>query len=316
MNKSILELKPKDAVVAVTYQCNSRCIMCGIWKKKEMPALKPEDFLKLPKSLVDLNLSGGEPFLRSDLLDFVVKAKERCPGVKIIISTNGFATALIVAQMEKILKIDSSVGVAVSIDGLQEVHDAVRRIENGFDKAIATIKELKKIGVKYIKIGFTIADYNYQELRKVYELSRELDVELSLTIIHSSENFFSQENKIDKQQEIIEQLNWLMSEELKTWNPKKWARAYYTYGMIQFVKTGQRILPDYSGQAGIFIDPNGDIYPNDTSSQKMGSLNNGLMAPPAGGLKIDPSWMICTARPAIKKHWLRTISWILINKFL
>ena len=42
------------------------------------------------------------------------------------------------------------------------------------------------------------------------------------------------------------------------------------------------------------------------------------------GLNIDrsksdqacaKSWMICTARPAIKKHWFRSILWIVINKF-
>ncbi|MBU4216798.1 radical SAM protein [Candidatus Parcubacteria bacterium] len=311
MKKSIL--KPVDAVIAITYQCNSQCIMCGIWKKKEMPAMQAEDFLALPKSLVDLNISGGEPFLRADLPDFVSKAKECCSDVNIIISTNGFATALIVTQMEKILKIDPEIGVAVSIDGLEEVHNQVRRIENGFNKSMATIAELKKMGVKKIKIGFTIADYNYQELRKVYELSRELGVELSLSLVHSSENFFSQENKVDKKNEIIEQLEWLIGEELKTWNPKKWARAYYTYGMIQYIKTGKRILPDYSGQSSIFIDPNCDVYPSDISSNKIGTIKNKfIISAPA---TVTEGWMICTARPAIKKHWARAIFWILRNKF-
>lgn len=312
MKKSIQG--PKDAVVAITYQCNSQCVMCGIWKKKEVPVMEPRDFLELPKSLVDLNISGGEPFLRADLPEFVVRAKERCPEVKIIISTNGFATALIVEQMQKILMIDPEIGVAVSIDGMEAVHNQVRRIENGFNKAMATIAELKKLGVKNIKIGFTIADYNYQELRKVYELSRELGVELSLSLVHSSENFFSQENKVDKKNEIVEQLEWLMREELKTWSPKKWARAYYTYGMIQYIKTGKRILPDYSGQSSIFIDPNCDVYPSDISSNKIGTIKNKfIISNPA---TVTEGWMICTARPAIKKHWAQTIFWILRNKFL
>lgn len=313
MKKSTLS--PKDAVMAITYQCNSRCIMCSIWKKKELPIIQPADLLKLPASLTDLNLSGGEPFLRPDLVDFVIKARERCPGVNIIISTNGFATDLIVSQMEKIIKIDPEIGVAVSIDGLEETHNKVRRIENGFNKAIATIRALGRLGIKKIKIGFTIADYNYQELRKVYELSRELDVELSLSLVHSSENFFSQENKIDKKREIVGQLDWLMGEELKTWNPKKWARAYYTYGMKQFILTGKRILPDYSGELSVFIDPNGNIYPNDIANQKIGSLRDEFMIKDELPI-VEESWMICTARQAIKKHWLKAGFWILRNKFL
>jgi MoaA/NifB/PqqE/SkfB family radical SAM enzyme len=304
----------KDIVVAVTYQCNSRCLMCSIWKKKEMPKIMPADFLFLPDSLVDLNISGGEPFLRPDLPEFVVNAKKRKRNLHIVISTNGFATDLIVEQMKKIIKIDPQIGVAVSIDGLAQIHNRVRGIENGFVLAMNTIRGLKALGLKKLKIAFTIADYNYQELQKVYELSRELDLELSLTLVHSAENFFSQENKINKGAEIIRELEWLMKEELRTWNLKKWARAYYTYGMIQFIKTGKRILPDYSGRLNVFVDPDGFIYPSDTASEKIGHLKNGLeLNNPK--LPIKDSWMICTARPAIKKHPWRAIVWLLKNKF-
>ncbi len=60
-------MKPVDAVIAVTYRCNARCAMCGIWKSQPGPDLPPEVYRKLPSSLRDVNLTGGEPFLRDDL---------------------------------------------------------------------------------------------------------------------------------------------------------------------------------------------------------------------------------------------------------
>ena len=82
-------IQPIDAVVAVTYRCNSRCIMCNIWQIKNFPEINYEEYLKLPSSLRDINISGGEPFLREDLVDIVRVIKRACPKAKITISTNG-----------------------------------------------------------------------------------------------------------------------------------------------------------------------------------------------------------------------------------
>ncbi|MBT4071635.1 MAG: radical SAM protein, partial [Candidatus Magasanikbacteria bacterium] len=56
--------QPIDCVLGVTYNCNSRCTMCNIWKIKNSPELPVKEYEKLPRSLRDINISGGEPFLR------------------------------------------------------------------------------------------------------------------------------------------------------------------------------------------------------------------------------------------------------------
>ena len=58
---------PIDCVIAVTYKCNSRCVMCDIWKIKDASDLNLTDFTKLPSTLLDVNLSGGETFMHVDL---------------------------------------------------------------------------------------------------------------------------------------------------------------------------------------------------------------------------------------------------------
>jgi MoaA/NifB/PqqE/SkfB family radical SAM enzyme len=53
---------PNDFVIAVTYQCNSRCRMCNIWKMEKTPELALANYEKLPDQIEEVNLSGGEPF--------------------------------------------------------------------------------------------------------------------------------------------------------------------------------------------------------------------------------------------------------------
>ena len=87
---------PIDAVIAVTYRCDSRCNMCNIWKLEPGPELAPEEYRRLPRTLRDVNITGGEPFLRDDIVDLVRVIDEHCNHPRIVISTNGFQRRRIV----------------------------------------------------------------------------------------------------------------------------------------------------------------------------------------------------------------------------
>lgn len=308
----------KEAVVAVTYRCNSKCRMCNIWKIREhQNEIAADDFLNLPATLKDINITGGEPFLRPDLALILAKIKKRCPAARVIISSNGFATELIAKQMKEIIKIMPEIGVAISIDGIAQSHNEIRGVADGFAKTLVTIGKLKDLGVKHLKIGFTIGEYNAGELFEIYQLAEKLEVELSLTVVHSSENYFGKDNSIKDKQAIVESLNWLIEKELRSGNYKKWARAYFAYGAREFVKTGKRILPDYSGKLSIFVNPQGKVYPCDVSNQIMGDIrdfDNLIMQDSTKD--CGASWMVCTARQSIKKHFIQVIWWILKHKFL
>jgi Fe-coproporphyrin III synthase len=314
MNKANI----KEVVLAITYRCNSRCKMCNIWQLTEYSGeFKPEDLTFLTDATKDINITGGEPFLRKELADIVKILDKINPNMNIIISSNGFATDLILEKTKHILKIKPLIGIAISIDGVGEVHDKIRGMEGGYNKAIATLKGLKKIGVKNLKLAFTLADYNAEELKKIYRLSRSLGVEMTLAAVHSSDNYFNKENFIISTKKIAEQLDWLIDKELSGLDPKRWARAYFTYGLKQYLATGDRILPDYSGMNNIFIDPQGNVYPNDISTKKIGNIKepeNIILIQDQKENDSFKSWMICTARPSIKKHKFKVVAWIIANK--
>ncbi|MFH0854006.1 MAG: radical SAM protein [bacterium] len=307
--------KINDAVIAITYRCNARCRMCNIWQKENhYNEISPEVYNMLPRDLLNINITGGEPFLREDLVEIVKVIVRRCPDADVIISTNGFAVELVCSKMKKILEIFSNISVAVSLDGIGNKHNEIRGVERGYNKVLMTITSLKAMGVKNLKVAFTLGNYNVKELQTVYELSRFFGLEFSLAVVHSGENYFSKYNELALNKDMINILSWVINKELQTNSYKRWARAYFAYGILKFLENGRRILPDYSGKLNIFIDPCGNIYPNNVSDKSMGQL-----------WRLDESlnfahevntknWMMCTARAAIKKHWMRAGWWVLWNK--
>lgn len=316
---------PKDLVLAVTYNCNSRCRMCNIWKSEPLPLLALSEYKKLPDSFRDINISGGEPFLRADLVELIKILTAKNSKTRIIISSNGFATELILKKMREIMKIKPEIGIGISVDGIGEIHDQIRGIPGGFKMVLATIKGLKELGVKNMRLAYTAGDYNIDQLNKVYDLSRELGVEFTMAAVHNAENYFNiAENKITKLDLFRQEFKKLISNELKGWDLKRWLRAYFAYALFRFVATGKRILPNYSGQDNIFIDPLGNVYPSDVSGHVMGNLkdfNNfsdlyfSKVSQEAISLeKINQNWMMCTARYAMQKHAPAVIAWIIKNK--
>ena len=341
---------PVDCVLAITYNCNARCVMCDIWKIKGFPELPVAEYKKLPSSLKDVNISGGEPFLRKDLPEIVATVKEACPRARIVISSNAFLTDLVLQQMKKILAIKHDIGIAISIDGLDEKHNEMRGIPGGFARCMATVEGLQKMGMKNIRLGFTITERNASHLLKVYELTRKLGIQFTHSFAQSSDFYFGgkqNDDFVDIAEESLtegmavgaecrpsgnplremlqKQYENLIKSELKTWDLKKWVRAYFAYGM--FITCRNPVLSNAPGRDFFFLDPNGIVYPSVVHNYKMGNIRKMDSFEKfwfsdeveKTREKIDasklPVWMICTSRTAIKKHPLNVMAWILKNKF-
>lgn len=318
-----------DAVIAVTYACNSRCIQCNIWQYKGPAPLAAEEYLKVPSSLRMVNISGGEAFLRPDLAQVVANIKKAAPKAKFKLSTNGFAVELTRKRMLEILQLvpKKDIAAVISIDGDEQKQFEVRRIPEGFKKNMETIKMFREIGINNITIAFTAGDYNIDQLMSMYKMSRELGVEFTVAVLHNSEHYFQIEtNKIEKVEKFSQEFMKLVKAELSTWNPKRWVRAFFAYGIVYFLNHKQRLLPNYGGRKAMFLNPDGFVYPSDVSAKPMGNIKDfenfqQLLDTEEAQKVVEKEstvqhWMICTARTAIQTHPVKVISWVLKNKFI
>src|SRR5439155_9299542 len=143
-------IRPTVLIYNCTWVCDARCEMCNNWKhgdrKSDMtleqldPALA-HDFWG---AVENLNISGGEPTTRNDLPEMVELFHRRLPRMrKIGINTTGFTPHRAIPMLTGFVKVfaghDLLVSVRVSLDGIGDIHDQVRHVKRGCDKACETI---------------------------------------------------------------------------------------------------------------------------------------------------------------------------------
>ncbi len=320
---------PIDAVIGINYVCNSRCTMCDIWKVKEFPELPPEEYLKLPTSLRDINISGGETFLRRDIVDVIQAVHTTVPKARMVISTNGFMPPLIEAQMKKILAVNPDIGVAISLDGVGDMHEQVRRIPDGYNKCIETLERLQSLGMKNLRFGFTIIPENVDHMSKVYDDAMSRGIQFTHSFAQSSDNYFggAHINNDPDIRVLKEQYRHIITNELSSWNIKRWLRAYFSYSLYNFINTKHQLLNNDPGSKFFFLHSNGVVYPSVVNDHEMGNIKDVSswdelwQSDKANEARkkvqedAHQAWMICTARSAIKKHPFKVGAWIAKNKF-
>jgi len=316
---------PIDAVIAVTYRCDSRCNMCNIWQLPPGPELAPDEYRKLPRTLRDINVTGGEPFLRDDLVEIVRVLDEHCNHPRIVISTNGFERRRIMHAAPGLMKVGKRVGLAVSLDGIGEKHDEIRGIPGGFDRVVETLTQLRTIGYRNVRVAFTAQRDNVKHLGAVYDLSRQFGFQFTTSVAQNSEFYFStDENQTVDALDLESELRYVMRKELLSMSPKRWLRAYFYAGVVRYNVSRERILACRAGRDSFFMDPEGFVYPCLTLNQPMGSVGAQTFDEIWGGakalevrLRVDrcsqPCWMICTARTAMMRRPHEPARWILAN---
>lgn len=308
--------------IIITYRCNAKCNMCSCWKHPTRPG--EEITLDTIKKLPDMaftNITGGEPFIRSDIKDIVRELYKKTN--RIVISTNGSFCDRIIDLCKEF----PHIGIRISIEGLQESNDSIRGIPDGFNKGYETLKKLVEMGHKDVGFGMTVQDLNYHDLLNLYKLSDELGMEFATAVIHNSFYFRKLDNSIKNREEVAAALEKLINELLKSKSPKKWFRAYFNHGLINYIYGNKRLLPCRVGKNGFFLDPYGDVLPCNGMAEKrsMGNLYeksweeiwNSKEAEDIRGCvrNCDRNcWMVGNVAPEMKKKiWIPAL-WVLKHK--
>ena len=140
-------LLPLNLTVSLTYKCNSRCKTCNIYRK-DVPEFSKEEFEKtfhsLGRSPYWLTLSGGEPFLRKDIVEICKSAYRNCRPRIINIPTNGILCDVIPERVKQIAmnSPDTQIIINLSLDEIGEKHDEIRNVKGNFTRASKTFQRL------------------------------------------------------------------------------------------------------------------------------------------------------------------------------
>jgi len=146
--------------IRVTKKCNLRCKHCyaegGIQKDKE---LTYDESCNVLKQLEELNVSdvfftGGEPFIRKDMIDILAFAN-KC-GFNAFISTNGHFIDEEMVERLKQLKLKM---MQVSVDGPKDVH-IHNRGQESWNDAMKALDNLIKSGVGNVTVGSVVLKDN------------------------------------------------------------------------------------------------------------------------------------------------------------
>ena len=316
--------KKLNGTVIVTYRCNARCTMCNRYKCPSKPEeeISIETIKKLPK-MYFTNITGGEPFIREDIKDIVRELYKKSD--RIVISTNGFFTDRIIDLCNEF----PNVGIRISIEGLEDTNNKIRGLQDGYNRGYNTLKKLVEMKHPDVGFGMTVQDANAKDLVPLYEKANELNMEFATASLHNSFYFVEAKNIIKDRMMVAKEFEKLINELLKSNSPKKWFRAYFNHGLINYIFGQKRLLPCDMAFDTFFIDPYGDVMPCNGTKDKevMGNLNNQTWDELWNSEQAEKvrnkvrhcdrnCWMIGSVSPAMKKYIWKPAFWVIKHKFL
>ena len=314
--------KKLNGTVIVTYRCNARCTMCSRYKAPSLPEeeISLETIKKLPK-MYFTNITGGEPFIRQDLKDIVRELYKKSD--RIVISTNGFFTDRIIDLCKEFPK----VGIRISIEGLEDTNNEIRGLPDGFNRGYSTLKKLVEMKHPDVGFGMTVQDKNCDDLVPLFKKAEELNMEFATASLHNSFYFVENKNIIHDREKVAKNFEMLVNELLNTNSPKKWFRAYFNHGLINYIYGQKRLLPCDMSFDTFFIDPYGDVMPCNGTKDKevMGNLNTQSWDELWNSSQADEvrkkvrhcsrnCWMIGSVSPAMHKYIWVPLFWVIKHK--
>jgi MoaA/NifB/PqqE/SkfB family radical SAM enzyme len=263
---------PPFLILFINSICNQKCEHCFYWRNlNRKDDLSTEELFALSRSLgriENLNLSGGEPFLRPEFGEicrqFIRQNKVR----QIYVPTNAYFTEKTVKQVTETLKEkDLELFVAeISLDGLGEFHNKFRGSPGAFDKAMQTYDALAELQKSDRRLRIhsisTATDVNMDEIRRLtsylFDRCPKMDH-------HNLAMIRGDRKNPSLQGPSLEQYRLLYEYVRRLWAPREEGR----YGsivepMLQWAKsrtaaTQQQVVPCRAGVLNAVVYSNGDV---------------------------------------------------------
>ncbi len=172
--------------IAVTDRCNLRCFYCmpeeGIKYVDKSNLMTYEELLRITKvfcaeGIEKIRITGGEPFLRKDLMQFLQSISEIPQLKKIHITTNG---TLLEGKVNRLKELGIN-SINLSIDSLDKDRFKMITRRDDLDKVIHCMDEILDEGLE-LKLNMVVMDgKNIEDIIPMVELAR--DKKLSVRFI-------------------------------------------------------------------------------------------------------------------------------------
>ena len=173
----------------------------------------------------------------------------------------------------------------------------------------------------------TVQYMNAPEIVSLYEISDKMGMEFATATLHNSFYFVETKNLINDRPMVAQNFECLINELLASRSPKKWFRAYFNHGLINYIYGQKRLLPCDMSFDTFFIDPYGDVMPCNGTKDKeeMGNLNTQTWEELWNSTEAEivrkkvrccdrNCWMIGSVSPAMHKYIWVPMRWIVRHK--
>ena len=284
-------IRPTVLIYNCTWVCDARCTMCSNWKwgdrKSDMTLAQLEPVLSSSfwGAVENLNISGGEPTTRNDLPEMVELFHKYLPRLrKVGINTTGLTPHRAIPMLTRIVEYCAANGILISIrvslDGIGDVHNQVRSVKNGFDKAQKTIDAMQALSVQHPNFSFGIAstifatNLNDAENILAWARTKKLDVVFNMlrftdAMLHNKE---LQETIgfREREEQFMRKFFLDRVQEESVLSGQSFMYLHYA----DMIANGyHRTMPCPFQRQGLLLNPNGDLHYCE-NSQKLGNVQD------------------------------------------
>lgn len=273
----------------ITHRCFCRCSMCNIWKiPAQVSDLELSDWLHLLTSpellqLRELDLTGGEPFLRNDLDDLLHGICNLKPTYfpelqTLAITTNGLLTDKIIELtgniIEPLKKLGIDLVLACGMDAIGDLHDRIRGFPGAWEKLQKTLLGLYRLRSSYsnlvLGIKTTVVPLNVSELDRLadYAEKNNLFTIISPRII-TPNRFGNNDRENDLKFSPAD-----VAEMIRFYESPRFAWSGHRKALLQYLRTGKITKPCSAGFNTLFIRHTGDVFPCPVLSTPLGNIRS------------------------------------------
>jgi len=198
--------------ISLTDRCNYRCIYCmpekGVDFIPHTRIISYEEILFLIERLYDIGIrkirfTGGEPFVRKDLISFLQRVSETIPDMRIALTTNG---SLLTEYAEDIRTLKLA-GINISLDTLNESKfSEVTRVGN-LSKVLDGIDAIKDFGIPIKMNVVLIRGFNDDEIPHMLDYASDRGILLRLIEFMPLDNEVWTKDRLISPYEVINKIS-------------------------------------------------------------------------------------------------------------